>query len=47
MNEIDSDAVWRAVERAIDGEPSEWPGMPSPGIDAGVVPWPGDALPYK
>jgi heptosyltransferase III len=47
MNEIDGDTVWRAVERAIDSEPSEWPGMPSPGIDVGVAPWPGDALPYK
>jgi heptosyltransferase-3 len=47
MNEIDAGLVWRAVERALEGEPSELPGMPSPGIDEGVAPWPGDALPYN
>jgi hypothetical protein len=47
MNEISVETVWRAVERMLEKESSEWPGMPSPGIDAGVDPWPGDALPYK
>lgn len=46
MDEIRVDTVWRALERAIEGEPGELPGMPSPGIDAGVALWPGDALAY-
>jgi heptosyltransferase-3 len=46
MDEIKVDTVWHAVVRAIEADPSESPGMPSPGIDAGVDPWPGDALPY-
>lgn len=47
MNEIGVETVWRAVERMLEKDSSEWPGMPSPGIDADVAPWPGDALPYK
>ncbi|MCA3000071.1 MAG: glycosyltransferase family 9 protein [Rhodocyclaceae bacterium] len=46
MDEIDAELVWRAVHGALEGEPATFPGMPSPGIDAGVAPWPGDALPY-
>ncbi len=44
MNEITVEPVWQAVERALEGEPSISPGLPSPGIDAGVASWPGDAL---
>jgi|GEM_PF-295202 len=47
MNEIAAETVWRAVDQALEGEPSKMPGMDAPGIDEHVVPWPGDALPYK
>jgi heptosyltransferase-3 len=47
MNEISAETVWRAVEQALEGEPSQMPGMDAPGIDAHTVPWPGDALPYR
>ena len=47
MNEITADTVWQAVHRALEGEPSQLPGMDAPGIDERVAPWPGDALPYK
>ena len=47
MNEISAEAVWRAVHQALEGEPSQLPGMRVPGIDDGVDVWPGDALPYR
>lgn len=47
MQEIGVEPVWTAVERALEGEPSLQPGMGSPGIDAGLALWPGDALPYR
>jgi len=45
MDEIGVETVWQAVSRALDGDGSLLPGMASPGIDAGVAPWPGDDLP--
>lgn len=47
MNEIDPEVVWRAVHGALEGEASTHPGMRVPGIEKGVGPWPGDALPYR
>lgn len=47
MDEITVEPVWQAVERALEGEASMSPGMPSPGIDNGIAAWPGDALPYR
>ena len=47
MQEMGVEQVWAAVARALEGEPSLQPGMGSPGIDAGVALWPGDALPYR
>ncbi len=47
MIEIGIEPVWKAVENALEGEPSRLPGMPSPGLDKGLEVWPGDALPYR
>jgi len=44
MNDISVATVWKAVARALEGEKSLLPGLPSPGIDKGVAAWPGDAL---
>jgi heptosyltransferase III len=40
MSELDSERIWRAVERMLEGEASQDPGMAAPGIDDGVPSWP-------
>ncbi len=47
MDEIGVERVWQAVVQALDGQALQLPGMASPGIDEGIAPWPGDALPMR